>query len=352
MAEIVFVDGIAHYTTVAQAQSKFARSKQAPTAAAGAFGTPGLGFDENDLNNQYNFAASAEREFTVYLKTNSTVEQRNLWALWDNTYPQIFADVQPDGSISIYKGLRLSGGAFSGFGIRDTLLHTIPAGTLQFGVQNLHKVSVLHHGATGTITYQLNGVTVWASAANLNTAPSGAAQSTILYLGYYNIYPGAPRSCQGYLSHLIIGDDIGIIAGQPRLGGLFPDGAGATTAWTPDIAPNWQRVDEADPDDDSSYNESSTVGNIDTYTMQNVPAGTSSIVAVAVTVRIKKTDANSRTVAAVLRIAGNDYVHTTAKGVPGDWAYLQWIWTVSPATGIAFTVAEVNALEAGIKVVA
>lgn len=351
---VVFVDGQAHYTTAAQGRDKYAGTLNAPTAGTGAFGAPGIAGSLSQGEAQYNFAASAQREFSLYLDTPTDSAPRNLWVVWDNTFPQIWADIQPDGSIKIWKGV-MAGGAFAAFGTRDSVLATIPAGTLQFNVNNIHKVAILHHSSAGTISYKINGIEVMpggVTMTGLATAPSGAAQSTILWIGYTSILPGILGPSASIRSHVVIADTNGDIIGNPRLGALFPDGAGATSAWTPSAGSNYQNVDEATPDDDSTYNESSTVNNIDTYTMQDTPAGVSAITAVAVTARLKKTDANSRTVAAVLRIGGTDYVHATTKGVPGDWAYLQWIWTVSPATGVAFTVVEVNAIEAGIKVIA
>lgn len=350
MADVVFIDSVSHYTTVSQAKDKYAFVVNAPSAGTGAFSTPGIACDVNALNNQYNFEAAVEREFSVYLDTPIVDVSRNLWALFDNTFPQLFADIQPDGSIKIFEGALVVGGAFNGFPTRGSLIGTVPAATLQFNVQNLHKVSILHDATGGTLDYLINGISVL-SLTGINTAPSTNDQSTILYIGYLNILPGIPGSSASIISHLVIADEIGVITGNPRTGGLFPDGVGNSSDWAPSAGNNWENVEETTPDDDSTYNESDTVNDIDTYTMQDVPSGTTAIVAVAVTVRIRKTDANSRTVAAVLRIGGTDYVHATAKGVPGGYAYLQWVWTLSPATGVAFTAAEVNGLEAGIKVV-
>jgi hypothetical protein len=345
---VVFVDGQSHYTTAAQGRDKYAYTLNAPSAGTGAHGAPGIAGDQNAVGAQYNFAGSVEREFSLYLDTPSLGEPRNLWALFDNNFPQLWADVQTDGSIKIWNGV-MAGGAFSAYGTRDTLLGTVPAGSLQFNVNNIHKVSVLHDGTTGTLEYKLNGVTVL-TLSNVNTAPSGNDQSTILYIGYRSILPGIVGSSDSIRSHVIIADAIGDIVGNPRLGALFPDGVGNSSDWTPLAGDNWENVEETTPDDDSSYVESDTVGHVDTYSMEDT-ASDATISAVAVTARIKKTDANSRTVAAVLRISGTDYVHPAAKGVPGDYAYLQWIWTENPATLAPFTPAEVNAIEAGIKVI-
>lgn len=352
IGEVVFIDSIEHYTTVAQARTKYAWDIIAPAAGTGAFGTHGIETEPGDFNNQYNFAANAEREFSVYLNTQTPSNARNLWVLLDNTYAQIFADAQPDGSIKVWKG-GVAGGGFGSTPARDTLLGTIPAGTLQYGVQNLHKVMVLHHGTTGTIDYELNGQNVL-SLTGINTAPSGNNQSTILVIGYFNTVPGSPGATRSVISHLVISYGLGTIGGSPRTGALWPDGAGAHTDFTPfPAAPNWDNVNETPPNEDTDYNESANTGDTDTYTMQDTPADTTFVAAVAVTCRLEKTDASSHTVAAVLRIAGVDYVHPVAKGVAGTYAYLQWVWTFDPsaAAGTRFTKAVVDALEAGITIV-
>jgi hypothetical protein len=52
------------------------------------------------------------------------------------------------------------------------------------------------------------------------------------------------------------------------------DGAGSSTQWTPDAGNNWDRVDDTDaaPDDDSSYVETATAGNLDLYTHDGLTA--------------------------------------------------------------------------------
>lgn len=335
---VVFVDGISHYTTAAQGSTKLARLNTAPVAGTGAFGSPGYRSLGNDYN-QINFPASGTVEFAFYF---NCLAQFGQWVVfYDNNYPQVWLDTQPDGSISVYNGAL----DFLSRPVRGTLLGTVPASSMRFGVQSNAKIRILHSGAVGTFEIWIDSVSVL-SLTGKNTAPSGNNQATnIRFLG-----GGATSEANCIYSHLLIASASGDLVGTPRVGGLFPNGVGATSAWTPSAGANYTCVDETTPNDDTDYVSSSTVGNVDTYTMQDTPAGTGAISGLAVTIRIKKDDANSRLVAAVLRIGGVDYVHPTPQGVPGGYSYLQFIWTLNPATGTAFTKAVVDALEAGYKV--
>jgi hypothetical protein len=50
----------------------------------------------------------------------------------------------------------------------------------------------------------------------------------------------------------------------------------------------------------------------------------------------------------LLRISGSNYASAT-QAVAATTALLQFIWHLSPATGLVFTEAEVNALEPGMR---
>ena len=55
----------------------------------------------------------------------------------------------------------------------------------------------------------------------------------------------------------------------------LPDGAGASAQWTPDSGSNYARVSETTaPDDDTSYIQTATSAQTDSYTFANIVAGT------------------------------------------------------------------------------
>lgn len=127
-----------------------------------------------------------------------------------------------------------------------------------------------------------------------------------------------------------------------------PTGAGATTAWTPSAGANWECVDDAAPDDDATYTESTTVGQVDTFAVPALTATPTAIHGVQVSFNVKKTDAGTASVAAVLRSGGTDYFGTTV-ALGTTYAYVTHIWETDPATGLAWTRAGVDASEPGYK---
>lgn len=329
-----FVDSKAHYTTLAQGNTKYGLSV-APSAGQGAFGTPGGKANPE----QYNFTPSTNVEFGFFYTGDNGFGQWIFFTKGPNEL--IWVDWMGDGGIKFWT----VGG--SPTHARGALLAAIPSGTVMLNVQNHFRIKIKIHATTGTIDVWLNGVNVL-SASGLNTTSYGESD-----VGSIKTYSAnSSNVAGGYFSNIAIGTAAGDISGVQRLRALFPTGAGAHSDWTPLSGSNYANVDETTPNDDTDYNSSATLGNIDTYAIDDMPSDTIGISAIAVTVRLKKTDANSLLLAAVLRIGGVDYVHADHKGLPGGaYVYLQWIWAVSPATGVAFTLAEVNAMEAGIKIV-
>src|SRR6185437_13665423 len=74
-------------------------------------------------------------------------------------------------------------------------------------------------------------------------------------------------------------------AGDLRVECVMPNGPGAHTQFTPSAGANWQNVDEVPPDDDTTHNDSSTAGQLDTFVHAALAGIPSSIAAVAVQVR-------------------------------------------------------------------
>lgn len=109
-------------------------------------------------------------------------------------------------------------------------------------------------GNTAAYVVRVNGVTVLNStgdtqeqtSADINVVSwSGPGDWDCVYI--CDAVGAAPRNA-------MLGDFI--------CSNLLPDGAGANTDFTPLAGTNWQAVDEAVPDDDTTYVESSTNGHI------------------------------------------------------------------------------------------
>ncbi|HET7552204.1 MAG TPA: hypothetical protein VFK04_13010 [Gemmatimonadaceae bacterium] len=148
---------------------------------------------------------------------------------------------------------------------------------------------------------------------------------------------------------------VGAVPGKtPRVIDLDNVAAGDLTAWAATGAGgvNWDAVsDDATSDGDTSYVASSVVGNKDLYQLTNLPAGVSNILAVVQWGIARKDDATGRQYALTVRSGATDS-DSGAKNLTNSYAPSYRVLEVDPDTGAAWTAAAVNALQAGVKVVA
>lgn len=151
------------------------------------------------------------------------------------------------------------------------------------------------------------------------------------------------------VSDLVVRDDTTFV-GPLRVATSLPTGAGTHTDLTPSPAvANYLNVDEQTPDGATSFNAGVTEGDIDTYAMGDLPAGTWDVLAVQWTAHVQKSDAGAKFGRPVLRVGGTDYVGAS-QALPATYAARTEIFNTSPDTATTWTEAEVDALEAGIEV--
>lgn len=136
--------------------------------------------------------------------------------------------------------------------------------------------------------------------------------------------------------------------GEGRIDVRTITGAGTTTQYTPSTGSNYQNVDDTAPNT-SDYNSDATVGNIDTFAMQDAPVSGAGIKAVQISIYAQKSDAGSRSLSAVIRHSGTDYA-TTAQALSTAWGYLLYqLGSKNPGTAAAWVEADFNAAEPGYK---
>ena len=237
---------------------------------------------------------------------------------------------------------------------------TLATGTtvLSSGVPYYIEFKATIDSAAGSYTARINEV-VELTAAGVNTRGVGTNNSAdSVRLGGalgFSIFGGGSFTQIGYFDDFYLCDGAGGVnndfLGDVRVQCLFPNGAGATTGWTPFSGANWQNVDDAAPDDDATYVSAGSAGVIDTYAMTDLAATTGSVKGVQTVIDARKDDSGTRTIAPVFHIGATDYVGTNQNIMTAYNFFLQQ-YDTSPATAIAFTVAEVNALNLGQKLVA
>lgn len=204
----------------------------------------------------------------------------------------------------------------------------------------------------GTTEVRVNGKTVL-QATSLDTQVTANAS----WIGVTFVPVIAFGSVNYLVDDVYIADGSGSapyndFLGDVRVECLFPQtdavSAGSNVGLTPSTGTDHGAlVDETAANADTDYNSTATAGVKDTYQYPNmVSAG--DIIAVHPMLLVRKTDAAPKTIAPVVRHAGTDYDGTT-QVVGVKYSYLDQIYTQNPGTSAAWTAADVNAVQVGMK---
>lgn len=132
---------------------------------------------------------------------------------------------------------------------------------------------------------------------------------------------------------------------------LWPNGNGNSSQFTgqdSDSTDNYLNVDETTPDDDTTYNESGTVGNKDTYAYQNMTFTSGDVFGVQIVPYARKTAAGARSMKSIARLSGVES-DGPAKALSDTYLCYPDVREADPG-GSQWTIANVNAAEFGAKV--
>lgn len=205
----------------------------------------------------------------------------------------------------------------------------------------------------GAVQVRVNRVpilTITGADTQANLAPL-ANWNSIALLGMPKLGGGGTdliwRFCDFYFADLTaaVADDVAGFLGVFPIDFIVPDGAGASTGWTPSTGANWECVDEVPPSV-ADYVAATAPGALDLYDMQDIPPGTV-VLGTQQLILAAKEDPGGATIEPVYREGGVNYVYPL-QGVPSEDPYyiIQPI-DVNPATLAKFTAAEINAGQFG-----
>jgi hypothetical protein len=207
----------------------------------------------------------------------------------------------------------------------------------------------------GTLELRINEVAKIGPLTSLNTRNTSNSFSNSIALGYSGSYNAGGFGNVDF-DDIIIWDtvttdaqgntDIHDFIGDYAIAVLMPTGVGNSSDFTADSGTNYARVNETTPVT-SSYVESLTTGQIDTYSMSDLPAGALTPKNVGIFHYIEKTDVGPKQAGAVLRTNSTNYINTNGIDLSNSFQYVQRFWGTNPDTAAAWTVTQVNALEAG-----
>ena len=160
-----------------------------------------------------------------------------------------------------------------------------------------------------------------------------------------------------FIDDIIIMDALGAqnndFIGDTRIETIYPTVDTAQADFTPlGAGTNFSEVDDGDagPDDDTSHNESSTVGHKDLFTMGNLTTSNITTVhAVQTVTYAKKDDAGARTSSNLVK-TGTTTDNSASIALGTDYTYGLGILELDPDTAVAWTEAGVNGAEVGYEV--
>lgn len=325
-----------------------------------------------DLAEKYAFSSSAAPAITAGAGRRSTAAIRLWYATW------IKKLLAPSGTTVIVGfSVRLEGMPASSLGglagvqhgsVNQVSLTADTDGTLQVWAGNpgdtllgsggmitngvpyfIEMKVVLGTGTSGSVIVRINETEV-INVTGVNTAPSGTAIWSQTWLG------GVTNPSAGgytYIDDWHVLDGSGAaplndFLGDCRVDKRIPTADGAVADWTPLSGTRASNVDDAAPDDDTTYNSTLTAGATDTFVVEDAPVVGATVYGVQLNVGWKKADAGGCVVAPIIRSGGTNYPGPTVN--PGTtYFYTSWPVGLNPATSAPWTEAAYNAAEFGYR---
>lgn len=253
---------------------------------------------------------------------------------WDGGTIQGCGILNPDGTIHISRGAATN---------IDTGSSSVAL--LQGNFYHLKVEIVL--GATGSAKIWVNAVLVY-SKTGVNTQAIATQSWSQFSLGFPGLGGNSAGSVELDYDDLWVRDDNNDKFDLTALALHAEDGNGSNNDYTPSTgSDHGAMVSEVNEDGDATYNETDVIGDVDTYTLEDMPVNASVAFIQHVDV-CRKTDLGDVLCAAATRIGGTNYFG--ANYAPNQ-TYAQMLTPsdVSPATAVAYTAVEINAMEAGQK---
>lgn len=228
-----------------------------------------------------------------------------------------------------------------------TILLTSANNVLVPGVFAFVEILMTLSDTVGVITVKVDGVQVGTFSGDTK---NGGTNTLLESFGFFA--SSGPSGTVFYVDDFYLLNAAGSVnntfRGDSSVLTRYPDGNGNYSQGTNSggtSVNNYTYVDE-NPPDISDYAAFPASGNKDSYTFQNIPAGT--VFGVQQAMYAAKSDAGARTMRNIQRIAGTDYTGADqALGVTPTYAAKLDMLQVSPATGVLWTTSEVNGAEFG-----
>lgn len=264
----------------------------------------------------------------------------------DSGTGRVLAEVSGDGGTTHLWIVAMATGAIQvrvGSNLLSAPVVDFANNALQFGGVNQHfQAWVVIHDSTGRVQIVINddqANPVVDFTGNTRSTGLGASQVTSLAAGQ-QIGVSAPAiDVQDYW--LATGGYLG----DQRVVSRFVTGNGSHVEWTPNTGTAAECVDDTFPDGDTTYIETSTVGDRASFEHDDADAETTDVTAVMLASRIVKTDAGAATYEHGIRQGTTDAYSGIDHDFPGTYAYVTTPFDTDPTDSNPWTVAKLDSLQ-------
>lgn len=207
------------------------------------------------------------------------------------------------------------------------------------------QIKVVIHDTTGSVEVRDASGAVIINLTNVDTRNGGTGVVD-------NCRVGANTNAGYAVDDWHIWDTTGSICNtwtnDTRIDSIRPDGAGASTQFTPSVAPNWDAVNEAQWNS-TDYVESSTAAHQDLYTFSDLSHSPVSIFGVLRAAVAQKDDAGARSLKLLTRRSATTYAGSAQALTQGSYGRVYDVQEADPSTSAAWTKTNLNAAEFGIE---
>lgn len=261
------------------------------------------------------------------------------------------SDVNSDRIISFYEGateqcyLFINSSFILEFKRGDGTILATGTTVLQADVWYYIEVKVTINNSTGAVEVRLNG----SGSAELSASGVDTQQSSNAYITKTKHMNRTDYRWDDIYICDDQGSDNNDFLGDCGVDGFIANAAGDSTQWTPSTGSNYQNVDETQPDDDSTYNYSSTAAQLDLY---NIPAANiaGTIFGIQLSNYMRKDDAGARTVKNAIKI-GSTTDYGSNESLADSYLYYHTIWENNPDDAAAWEDADIDSLQIGAEIV-
>lgn len=220
----------------------------------------------------------------------------------------------------------------------------LTTGSIPVSLSNTYLIEVYYkpHDTTGAFQVKVGGVL---DINFIGDTTDGATTVDGFNIGsstnsYYPV---------GYFDDVVI-DDAGWI-GNTKIQGLVPTANGTTNNFTASAGSNYECVDEV-PGSLTDYVYSNTVGHKELYAMSNLSGDIAAVKCLSVDPYVMGYgNPDSTQLKPLVRTGGTNYQGAAKNILSLTPVRTQHIWELNPNTGVVWSEADVNGIEAGIELI-